>query len=592
MAIPLSINGQVFEYPENFDEGWGIDATGWAQAVTNGMLQRSGGNFPLTADANFGASFGLVSSYYKSHAANISSTGVVRLAKTDALAWRNNANSGDLPLAINGSDQLTFNGVAIAPGTVTSITGTVHQIIASASVGAVTLSTPQNIDTTSSPTFASLTLSSPLTAANGGTGVTSLGNLTDAGTDGIVITGGTGATIVSASIAQHVSDTSHNGYLLSTDWNTFNSKQATLSGTANEIIITGTVLSTPQPIGTASSPTFLNETLTGILSTGDGSASAPSHSFTFIPTSGLYNDIGPIVNAPAADWNTSTHQVNVANSYTTFDIWRPVQLTTTGTLPAGLALATTYYLINFVLTGSQNLFSLAATVGGGAIAFTTQGTGTHTISPATTGAMGVANNGVRTATFTSDNRLGIGGQPDFENTNEMLHVERSTTPSSISSVDSVVVNTGTSGARLLVQSNPQLAGGAPSVVSYLGVFGPADPGNWWSAGPAISASNFIEFQNGSSTVFALTGTSGGANTTCYFWNGATTGDFQFLTGTPAVLTMDVNNDSVALGSNISFYPSRITTTQRLALSVVAGAMVYDTTLNHPFYYNGSTWVQI
>jgi len=54
-------------------------------------------------------------------------------------------------------------------GGVTSITGTAHQVIASASTGAVTLSAPQDIDTISSPTFAGLTLSSPLTQANGGT---------------------------------------------------------------------------------------------------------------------------------------------------------------------------------------------------------------------------------------------------------------------------------------------------------------------------------------------------------------------------------------------------------------------------------------
>lgn len=54
-----------------------------------------------------------------------------------------------------------------------------------------------------------------------------LGNLTDAGTDGIVVTGGTGAVVGSGtSLAQHVADTTHNGYLSSTDWNTFNSKQA------------------------------------------------------------------------------------------------------------------------------------------------------------------------------------------------------------------------------------------------------------------------------------------------------------------------------------------------------------------------------
>lgn len=52
------------------------------------------------------------------------------------------------------------------------------------------------------------------------------GNLTDAGTDGIVVTGGTGAVIgTGTSLAQHVADTTHNGYLASADWNTFNGKQ-------------------------------------------------------------------------------------------------------------------------------------------------------------------------------------------------------------------------------------------------------------------------------------------------------------------------------------------------------------------------------
>ena len=54
-----------------------------------------------------------------------------------------------------------------------------------------------------------------------------LGNLTDAGTDGITVTGGTGAVVGSVSLSQHVADTSHNGYLSSTDWNTFNGKQPT-----------------------------------------------------------------------------------------------------------------------------------------------------------------------------------------------------------------------------------------------------------------------------------------------------------------------------------------------------------------------------
>jgi hypothetical protein len=53
------------------------------------------------------------------------STGIIRLSLTDTIAWRNNANSADLALAINGSDQLTFNGNAIYPGGITALTGDV-----------------------------------------------------------------------------------------------------------------------------------------------------------------------------------------------------------------------------------------------------------------------------------------------------------------------------------------------------------------------------------------------------------------------------------------------------------------------------------
>lgn len=54
-----------------------------------------------------------------------------------------------------------------------------------------------------------------------------IGNLTEVGTDGITITGGTGSIIGSGtSISQHISDATHAGYLSSTDWSTFNGKQA------------------------------------------------------------------------------------------------------------------------------------------------------------------------------------------------------------------------------------------------------------------------------------------------------------------------------------------------------------------------------
>ncbi len=117
MSIPLTINGAVFEYPVDFDENWGVDATGWAQAVTNGMLQMAGGSFPITADVNFGPNFGLLSKYFETRSSFPATTGTIRLSPIDAgIAWRNNAHSGNNILTTDASDNLQYNGSTISGG--------------------------------------------------------------------------------------------------------------------------------------------------------------------------------------------------------------------------------------------------------------------------------------------------------------------------------------------------------------------------------------------------------------------------------------------------------------------------------------------
>lgn len=113
-----------------------------------------------------------------------------------------------------------------------TLSGTTNQISVAFATGSITLSTPQNIATTSSPTFSSLTLSNPLTVANGGTGLSS---------------------------------TPSNGQLLI--GNGTNYTLSTITGTTNEINVSngsGSItLSTPQAIATSSSPTFAGLTITG-----------------------------------------------------------------------------------------------------------------------------------------------------------------------------------------------------------------------------------------------------------------------------------------------------------------------------------------
>jgi len=82
-------------------------------AVTAGMLSLAGGNFPLTAQVDFGTSFGIKVKSILTETVNPSTAGYIALAKTDTIDWRNNANSANLALGIDGSNNLTFNGSPI-----------------------------------------------------------------------------------------------------------------------------------------------------------------------------------------------------------------------------------------------------------------------------------------------------------------------------------------------------------------------------------------------------------------------------------------------------------------------------------------------
>lgn len=84
-----------------------------------------------------------------------------------AIAGQNSGSYGQVCTSINGA-------CSGGGGGVTSITGTAHEIIASASTGAVTLSTPQGIDTSSTPSFAGMTMTGDL--VTGTTGCCNMGN--------------------------------------------------------------------------------------------------------------------------------------------------------------------------------------------------------------------------------------------------------------------------------------------------------------------------------------------------------------------------------------------------------------------------------
>lgn len=97
MSVPLTIRGTTYNYPVQGDINWGPVLTAWSTAVTNALAPLySGSTLTIT-----------------SQSANPATTGFLRLSNTDAIDWRNFANNGNLALAVNSSNQLTFNGTPI-----------------------------------------------------------------------------------------------------------------------------------------------------------------------------------------------------------------------------------------------------------------------------------------------------------------------------------------------------------------------------------------------------------------------------------------------------------------------------------------------
>lgn len=110
MATNVTLNGTVYSIPAEGDSSWGTNVSNYLIAISTACLQRSGGSFTLTADIDFGTSFGLKTAYIKSKATNTSGTGFIRLGNTESVKWRNAANSADLDLTLDASDVLKFNG--------------------------------------------------------------------------------------------------------------------------------------------------------------------------------------------------------------------------------------------------------------------------------------------------------------------------------------------------------------------------------------------------------------------------------------------------------------------------------------------------
>jgi hypothetical protein len=246
------------------------------------------------------------------------------------------------------------------------------------------------------------------------------GNLTDTGTDGIVITGGTGAVIgTGTSIAQTKSDVSHNGYLSSTDWTTFNNKLSTIpiglidsqTASSNGLVFTGGTLyaqsasiTNPGMVNNTIQSFSGNKTFTGQTSVSNTSTTAFTVNSTSLVVDATNNAVG-IGIAPSA-----TAVLDIINNS-----------------GATKAIQVTGYGSNVGFRGRQANGTLSlptATLSGNIISFfSARGYGTTGFAAASTGA------------------INISAGANFTDTSMPTYIAFNTTPSaSVTSVERLRIN--------------------------------------------------------------------------------------------------------------------------------------------------------
>lgn len=386
MAISILFNGVVYSIPETGEESWGENLTSFFSAIPQGALQKTGGAFTLTADTNFGANYGLLSKYFSTRTSLPSTAGILRLAVSDTIGWRNNANGANLLLAVNGSDQLTYNGTAIYPAGITALAGEV---------------------TATGPGSAAATVSNAAVIAKVLTGYTSGAGTVSAsdsilaaiqklnGNLSLIATTQTANTIFAGPLSGSAATPAFRA-LASPDFSAFSASPTALinvgiaSSTSAGALTVSIVQNDGSTAATASSPLLI-----GVLPTSGGAFRARSitSSLSLVISSGTtlgmvasqennlwvyyFDSDGAGTHKVAVStvkWSDKKLNVVVAESFSvtatnaspcvftavSSNLIAGIAVTLTGTPPTGFSLATKYYVVSI----SGNTFQLALVPGG------------------------------------------------------------------------------------------------------------------------------------------------------------------------------------------------------------------------------------
>ena len=161
MSTAKSFAGSTFNIPLNREpksSSWGTEVSNFLIALADYAIPKTGGTYALEAELSLGSSYGIVSAYLKSGSSNIASSGIVRFANNEGLAWRNAANNANIALKIDASNKLAFGSSAVSETEYGYLSGV---------TSAIQTQLNASIDLTTRVT-------GTLPVANGGTGITSI----------------------------------------------------------------------------------------------------------------------------------------------------------------------------------------------------------------------------------------------------------------------------------------------------------------------------------------------------------------------------------------------------------------------------------
>ncbi len=260
-------------------------------------------------------------------------------------------------------------------------------------------------------------------------------------------------------------------------------------------------------------------------------------------TQGVTDMTQPTWAIDKSSWNATTDTIyQPAHG---FNMEQAVLLTSTGTLPAGLSLGTTY----FIAYRTPDLFSLSSTAGNAAnsvwINFTDQGSGIHTVTPLASKTLGLNSNSRVSAQLanaiyygTTASSMGpqlfLGGRTQPTQPSELIHAEGTGNTANDYSADIAVYNTTGTASRLLASSGNNIYNvgqTTPAAVGYLIAYGSNTALNpaYWSGGPDTNFTANVTLQSATTNFFHLIQPNIG--NTVYFWSENNTPRFEFCQGT-------------------------------------------------------------